>query len=138
MILLYIYGSDVIFQGWGAIWRPWRSSGRCPGTIYILATISPLFLFDSFSFLFIIFPQRLPKVYPSPLKKILCVLVLDASIFMPTLSFYSSMQGYTSPKRENTLSVGYVPVLSKFASSSCFTQQRLGKKCGPTESCQPW
>ena len=37
-------------------------------------------------------------------------------------------QGNTSPVRENPLSAGYVPVLSKYAPSSCYTQQRLGKK----------
>ena len=29
---------------------------------------------------------------------------------------------YISPEKENALSAGYVPVLSKFAPSSCYTQ----------------
>ena len=49
---------------------------------------------------------------------------------------------YIYIERENTLSGGYVPVLSKFAPSSCYTQQRLSKKnvatCVYTESCRHW
>ena len=44
-------------------------------------------------------------------------------------------QGNTSPERENALSVGYVPILSKFAPSSCYNQQKLGKKCPYSKRC---
>ena len=43
------------------------------------------------------------------------------------------------PKRENALSGGCAPILIKFAPSSCYTQQSLGKKkCGSRESCRHW
>ena len=46
----------------------------------------------------------------------------EVSVYFCTFLNYN-----TSPERENALSAGYVPVLSKCAPSSCYTQQRLGK-----------
>ena len=42
--------------------------------------------------------------------------------------YIQSIQGNTSPERENALSGGYVTFVSKFAPSSCYKKQRLGKK----------